>query len=158
VTRDPFVSPASPVPAYSKSKLKRIRKRTVRLQSFTQSMAERTLLTFIGSINGHPARILIDGGAEGNVISSSFQQQHSIPRQACSTIPIILPDGSSSITQHTVSIQLARDAYIDTLQPLFYPLKKYDLILGKPWLTQTNPHIDWRTNDLHFDFQGSRVL
>ena len=120
-------------------------------------MAEHTLLTFIGSINGHPARILIDGGAEGNVISSAFQQQHSIPRQACSPIPIILPDGSSSITQHTVSIQLARDAYIDTLQPLLYPLKKYDLILGKPWLTQTNPHIDWRTNDLHFDFQGSRV-
>jgi transposase InsO family protein len=120
--------------------------------------AERTLLTFIGSVNGHPARILIDGGAEGNVISTSFQKRHSLPLQTRNPIPIVLPDGSSSITQHTVPITLNRHNYSDDLDPLLYPLKSYDLILGKPWLTTTNPDINWRTNDLHFQHRGCNVV
>jgi len=120
--------------------------------------AERTLLTFIGSVNGHPARILIDGGAEGNVISTSFQKRHSLPLQTRNPIPNVLPDGSSSITQHTVPITLNRHNYSDDLDPLLYPLKSYDLILGKPWLTTTNPDINWRTNDLHFQHRGCNVV
>ncbi|KAG0195437.1 hypothetical protein BGX28_001373, partial [Mortierella sp. GBA30] len=61
---DPLASLATLAPTLTKSKLRRMRKRAVRLQSFTQAQAERTLLTFIGSVNGRPARILIDGGAE----------------------------------------------------------------------------------------------
>jgi hypothetical protein len=41
---------------------------------------------------------------------------------------------------------------------IVYPLKKYDLILGKPWLTQVNPNINWRTNDLHFTHSGTPVF
>ena len=84
---DPASSNAS-TPVLTKSKLRRMRKRVVRLQSFTVTEAERTLLTFIGSINGHPARILIDGGAEGNVISSSFQQKHSLTLHARSPVTV----------------------------------------------------------------------
>jgi hypothetical protein len=148
--------PTSPTP--TKSKLRRIRKRTVQLQSFTAKQAARTLLTFVGSINGHPARILIDGGAEGNVISSSFQTKHSIPSHPHQPIPIVLPDGAFSITSHAASIHLDRDNYSDDLDPLIYNLRKYDLILGKPWLTRINPLINWRTNDLHFQHNGKDVL
>lgn len=150
--------PVSPIPTLTKSKLRRMRKHMVRLQSFTTKEAARTLLTFVGSINGHPARILVDGGAEGNVISSSFQTKHSIPLHSHQPIPIVLPDGTFSITCHTASIHFARDNYSDDLQPLIYNLRKYDLILGKPWLTQINPLINWRTNDLHFQHNGKNVL
>jgi hypothetical protein len=132
-------------------------KNTVRLQSFSADAASRTLLAFIGAVNGHPARILIDGGAEGDVISSSFVKLHSIPLHSCQPIPIILPNGSSSITSHTAPITLARDNYSDHLNPIVYNLQKYDLILGKPWLTETNPSINWRTNDLHFTHNGNDV-
>jgi hypothetical protein len=149
-------TPLTP-PPLSKSQARRLRKKAIKLQSFTAAAAECTLLTFIGSINGHPARILIDGGAEGNVISSSFQKQHSIPIHSCSPIPIVLPNGSFSITKHTASIHLQRDTYSEHLDPLVYPLQKYDLILGKPWLTNVNPNINWRTNDLHFTHNGATV-
>ena len=157
VDLDPLASLASLAPTLSKSQLRRLRKRAIRLQSFTTAEAERTLLTFIGSVNGYPARILIDGGAEGNVISTSFQQRHSLPLTSCAPIPIILPDGSYSITNHSASIHLERDKYSDDIDTLLYPLKKYDLILGKPWLTRINPLINWRNNDLHFSHQGNDV-
>ncbi|KAF9176150.1 hypothetical protein BGZ50_001667, partial [Haplosporangium sp. Z 11] len=51
-----------------------------------------------------------------------------------------------------------RDAYNDQVSAIVYPLKKYDLILGKPWLTKVNPHIDWRSNSLHFQHEGVPVL
>ena len=157
----PVPEPTIPTPLVpsplSKSKIRRLRKRAIRLQSFNVKAAERTLLTFIASVNGHPARVLIDGGAEGNVLSSSFQKQFSIPMHSCSPIPIVLPNGSFSITKHTASIHLQRDSYSDHLSPLIYPLQKYDLILGKPWLTQFNPDINWRTNDLHFSQNGNDV-
>ena len=37
-----------------------------------------------------------------------------------------------------------------TITPLIVPLHGYDLILGMPWLTNHNPHIDWRTRTLSF--------
>jgi hypothetical protein len=73
-------------------------------------------------------------------------------------IPILLPNGSSSITSHTVPITLDRGDYSDSLNPILYPLNKYDLILGKPWLTKVNPHINWRTNNLHFTHNGVDVI
>lgn len=157
VDLDPL-APLIALATLSKSKLKRLHNRTTRLQSFTTDVAEHTLLTFIGAINGHPARILIDGGAEGNVISSSFTRKHSIPLHSCSPIPVILPDGSSSITSHDAPITLERDTYSESLRPIVYNLQKYDLILGKPWLTNINPAINWKNNDLHFQHNGSNVL
>jgi hypothetical protein len=38
--------------------------------------------------------------------------------------------------------------------PLIVPLHGYDLILGMPWLTNYNPHIDWRTRTLSFFTPG----
>ncbi|KAF9406927.1 hypothetical protein BGZ76_006234, partial [Entomortierella beljakovae] len=141
-------------PFLLKSKIKHQKKHEIRLHTFSPSMAERTLLKFIGSVNGQPAQILIDGGAEGNVISSSFQKQHSILVNSCSPIPIVLPNRSTTITTLTASILLQRDNYSDNLDAIVYPLQKYNLILGKPWLTQINPQINWRTNGLHFTHDG----
>lgn len=155
---DPLPSLASLDQPMSKRRAKRLRQKTVRLHAFTTEQASRTLLSFIGNVSGHPARILIDCGAEGNVLSSSFRKAHDLPRLPGPPIPIILPDGSSSISSHTCSVSIARDKYSDNLDTLLYPLQNYDLILGKPWLTSINPSINWRTNDLHFTHNGHQVL
>lgn len=155
---DPLAVPPAPSVPLSKSQLKKWKRRAIRLHEFTVQKAESQLLTFIGSINGHPAKVLIDGGAEGNIISTSFQRRHQLHRTECLPIPILLPNGSSSITKHTVPITLDRGDYSDSLNPILYPLNKYDLILGKPWLTKVNPLINWRTNDLHFTHNGIDVL
>jgi transposase InsO family protein len=141
-------------PTMSKSKTRRLRKRGIGVSTFTVEQAKTTLLTFVCNVNGHSARILIDGGAQGNVISSSFVKRHEIPLHSSSPIPIILPDGSRSFSAHTAHITFARQQYSTTLDPLVYPLKNYDLLLGKPWLTQTNPLINWRTNNLRIHHNG----
>lgn len=109
-------------------------------------------------MNNRPARILIDGGAEGNVISSAFCKSNGVSLDNSPPIPVILPNGTSTLVHQTATFQLARDKYNDQIEAIVYPLQKYDLILGKPWLTETNPNINWRTNDLHFDHKGSPVL
>ncbi|KID93909.1 retrotransposon nucleocapsid protein, partial [Metarhizium majus ARSEF 297] len=42
---------------------------------------------------------------------------------------------------------------------LFYVTKlgKYDIILGKPWLTDHNPHVDWATNTVTFNSNHCRT-
>lgn len=141
----------------TKRQLKRRRQKQLRLCSFSIAQAEHQLLTFKCLVGGFPARVLIDGGAEGNVISTSFQRKHNLPRTAINPIPILLPNGSSSLTSHTVPVTLERNNYTDTFNPILYPLKNYDLILGKPWLTQTNPQINWRTNTLYFNHNDTPI-
>jgi hypothetical protein len=158
VDLDPLSSPAALDQPMSKRRAKRLRHKSVRLHTFTTEKASRTLLSFIGNVAGAPARILIDCGAEGNVISSSFCKQHSLPRTLGPSIPIILPNGSSSISSSTSTFTIDRDHYSDKLDALVYPLSNYDLILGKPWLTIINPSINWRNNDLHFTHRGNAVL
>lgn len=149
-TQAPSTQAPSSTPL-SKRQLRRQRQKTVRLCSLTTKEAEHQLLAFLGSVNGYPARILINGGAEGNVLSKCFQQKHQLPRSACSPIPIVLSNGSSTLTSHTVPITLERDAYSASLNPILYPLSKYDLILSKPWLTQVDPKIRWKANTLYFN-------
>ena len=97
---------------------------------------------------------MIDGEAEADVVSKKFVAQHNIPLTPTSPIPVLLANGSTSITSHTASINFQRFNYSDTLHPIVYDLGKYDLILGKPWLTKINPSINWRTNNLYFTFNG----
>lgn len=150
-------APAESTTLPSKRQLKRWRQKQVHLHSFSVAEAERQLLTFNCLVGGFPARVLIDGGAECNVISSFFQKQHHLPRTSISPVPVLLPDGSTSITNHSVPVTIDRNNYSDNLNPILYPLKKYDLILGKPWLTQINPQINWRTNALHFNHNGNSI-
>lgn len=139
------------MPTMTKSKIRRLRKKGVGVSTFTVEQAKTTLLTFVCNVNGHTARILIDGGAQGNVISSSFVKKHAIPLHSSSPIPIVLPNGSQSFSAHTANVTLHRQQYSANLNPIVYPLKKYDLLLGKPWLAQNNPLINWRTNNLRIN-------
>ena len=112
---------------------------------------KKQLLTFTANINGKPARVLIDGGAEGDVVSSSFcRSNNDITLQDTVPIPVLLPNGTASFAHYTASILLHRDNYLDRIDTIVYPLRKYDLILGKPWLTHVNPMINWRTNEVVF--------
>jgi transposase InsO family protein len=141
----------------TKSKCRRLRQKGVGVSTFTVDQAKTTLLTFVCNVNGHAARILIDGGAQGNVISSSFVNKHRIPLQSSCPIPIILPNGSRSFSSDLANITFQRQEYSTSLTTIVYPLQKYDLILGKPWLTQTNPLINWRTNNLRIRHNGRDI-
>ncbi|KAG0195278.1 hypothetical protein BGX28_001800, partial [Mortierella sp. GBA30] len=122
VDLDPLSSLAAVDQPMSKRRVRRLRRKAVRLHAFSLDKAKRTLLSFIGNVAGAPARILIDCGAEGNVISSSFCKKHSLPRIPGPPIPIVLPDGTSSLSSTTSTFSIARDNYTDILDAFLYPL------------------------------------
>ena len=160
ILHDHKVSTASAFPCVApstvSSDIAKLRKPS-QLSAFHGPQAAKTLLTFVATVNGKPAKVLIDGGAEGNVISAAFCKRHYLALNACSPIPVVLPNGSTHITNSTAPITLTRDSYTGYLEPLLFCLTKYDLILGKPWLAEVNPQINWRTNDLFFTHNGQQI-
>jgi len=151
---EPDPNPLSSLPPLPTKKQhgRHAKKGRIYLQSIqTLYTNKHQLLTFTANVDGQPAKVLIDGGAEGNIIRSSFcHSNKNIAIHDSPAIPVVLPNGTASFAHYTATITLKRDQYLDHIDSILYPLRKYDLILGKPWLTQVNPMINWRTNEVEF--------
>lgn len=103
-------------------------------------------------VGGRAARTLIDSGATHNFISESWVKHAALPTQAPSgkVLSVSLADG----TQYTV--KEVRTAVSDASIAQFswresftvIPMANYDVVLGKPWLTEHNPEIDFATNEI----------
>ena len=110
------------------------------------------LIRFEGKLNGNQAKILIDSGASRNYLDAQFaQDSHIIVDSQAATHPSIeLADSTTShcsgqaqdIVVELQTYQAKKQAF-DVLK-----LSKYDAILGKPWLWDANPTIDWRKNQV----------
>ena len=55
-------------------------------------------------------------------------------------------------------MHLTMNNYQERLQFLVVELADYEVILGKPWLSQHNPDIGWRRNTLRFKFHNRTVV
>src|SRR3954470_18536852 len=53
------------------------------------------LLTYKGEINGHPIRVLVDGGSMGDFISSRLVEQLALETQTVAAFSILFPNGVS---------------------------------------------------------------
>ncbi len=117
----------------------------------------RVLVTFAVSVNGLPCKCLIDSGASEDFMDRSLCTQVNLPTvkaekrrvkldngamqdasYKCCGVPVVFPDSD---------LTCVRDFLVT-------PLGSYGLILGKPWLTQFNPVVDWRTNVLRLTCEG----
>lgn len=65
------------------------------------------------------------------------------------------PSSAGDIT-HIVKLHMNIKGHKENM--LFYVTKlgKYDIILGKPWLTDHNPNVDWATNTITFRSEHCR--
>jgi len=59
---------------------------------------------------------------------------------------------SDQLTTLPFSVSSYRDNETSHILP---QLEGFDIVLGMDWLKRINPHIDWRTGILHFDFHTS---
>ena len=110
------------------------------------------LLKLIATINGIQGTILVDCGATGDFISHEFIRKNRLPSTLlASKTSLRLVDGTTyTISRRASALTLRFPGFEGTVTPLIVPLQGYDLILGMPWLTNHNPHIDWRTRTLSF--------
>ena len=109
-----------------------------------------------GSLQGIPASILIDSGAERDCVSQRFLEHHKITFLApeLSELNVALANGQiqSCGLLHTAHLQI--QGYSDCSDFAVTELPNEDLILGMPWLLCTDPQIQWRARTLHFAHQG----
>ena len=117
------------------------------------------LLKLNGFINSHPAVILLDSGASGSFVSSSFVSSHGIVADVLAEPGIItLADGHQQQTGSIMqSAKVRIGSYADSLVLAVIPLPGYDAIIGMNWLTRYNPLIDWVHHTVVFDDRDSRV-
>ncbi|CAG8822217.1 24487_t:CDS:2, partial [Cetraspora pellucida] len=111
-----------------------------------------SLLKVEGEIQGKKALILIDSGVFKDFINLNFveKSQLEMDEKEVDTTTVELADGSlcksrGNMTDVAVEFQGYKEKR-KTMEVI--PLQKYDMILGKPWLYDRNPHIDWRYNKM----------
>jgi RNase H-like domain found in reverse transcriptase/Reverse transcriptase (RNA-dependent DNA polymerase)/Integrase zinc binding domain/Retroviral aspartyl protease/Chromo (CHRromatin Organisation MOdifier) domain len=118
------------------------------------------LLTIHGRINGYSAIVLIDGGAGANFVSRRFVRMHDLHTLPSSTLSVVtLANGHrDAVSEALFAAELKLGAFRDECTLHVIDIANYDAILGKPWLTQYNPTIDWRLNTLSFIHRDQPIV
>ena len=110
---------------------------------------EHSLLCFSGKLAGKDAVFLVDSGSTHDFVSQNFVEKHHLETVCSGTeFSVTLADGSSTSQEFTMTtpIKMTLGDFGEKRSFTVFALLKYDAILGKPWLTQTNPVVDFRTN------------
>lgn len=114
-----------------------------------------TCITFSGVVAGRPVSVLLDGGAESNFVSSATVREGAWPLQPLDTlVKIVMADGSHSLSNNVTTVNLELGTLSTPVSLIPTELAKYDIILGKPWLTRYNPDINWRLNTVSLTHDG----
>ena len=99
---------------------------------------------------------MIDSGANGNFISSTFVKERGIAtrqkrRQDRYTVTAVdgspLPGGDTE----TMPVLLQFQQHHEEIVLDVICMAKHDVVLGMPWLKQHNPTVDWREGAFSFD-------
>ena len=120
----------------------------------------RPLIKVAGFVAHHPAVVLIDCGATGNFVSSSFLAAHNLSRPVNGAVKdtIVFANGSAQPSAGVLpSVPVRLASYTETFDLTVTDLVGYDAILGMSWLYDVNPHVDWRGASLSFvDQHGAK--
>ena len=114
------------------------------LAGLTAGTAAHCPLVLLGQCNGHPASFLVDSGATHDFVAQKFvDSKLSAEAVKCRQHTVWLADGSACPTAQELSGRLQLGTCSEERSLLVLPLEGYDVVLGKPWLTDHNPQIDW---------------
>ena len=110
-----------------------------------------------GKINNKDIKVLIDSGATGNLISTRIANETKIITTPTEAKNAILANGTPlTITKQALQLPITMGQYRDKID--FDVINTtHDMILGKKWLQQINPIIDWRTNTLTFKHKNKSI-
>ena len=117
--------------------------------SFKANRYHPSLLIKSGVIHGQSVRILIDSGADHNVIKSGITPTTEDDLISQTTVRRF--DGTTARQScRLITATLSFDNFVfDDVKFTEWPLnQEFDLILGQPWLQRFNPSINWRTSHI----------
>ncbi|GAX83914.1 hypothetical protein CEUSTIGMA_g11338.t1, partial [Chlamydomonas eustigma] len=148
--RPPSLNPIAPSPKSEFSSTS-----VLNLNSAATCDYSQQLMTVQVSLNGIPCTLLVDSGASRNFISTAFAKKHNLTLCALDqALRVRLADGTITTTSHhlpSASVSFSSTfSYSSSFVATHLP--GYDGILGKPFLTDVNPIIDWTTNSFTSPF------
>ena len=99
-----------------------------------------------------PVPALIDSGADDNFIDQQLVRESRIPTVCLEKARVATAlDGRflARITQKTVPLTLIVSGnHRETIELLIVISPQSPLVLGKPWLDQHNPRVDWSSGEI----------
>ncbi|EXV01030.1 reverse transcriptase domain protein [Metarhizium robertsii] len=109
-------------------------------------------------VMGHRVRILVDSGAMGNYISPRVVNRYQLPWKH-KEAPYELTDiegklfayNDGIINQETDHLEVQIQGHSEVIQLDVMDVSEHDLVLGYPWLWESNPLINWRTGQLKWN-------
>ena len=122
--------------------------------SFSTHLEE--LLRFRGEVDGQEAVFLLDLGSTHDFISAEFVSKHGVEtRTLDGDLSVTLADGRFTSETRMCTVPLAVKIADENENQAFtvFPLARYDVIFGRPWLSKNNPEINFQTNEVRI---GSR--
>ena len=121
-----------------------------------RALRKRRVFDFVpsylkGKVEGHEAIILLDSGLSRDFIPVDFVHKHRISTENLGDqLTTTLADGRTSSTAQTctVPLNLVLPNLREKVAFTVFPLTKYNVILGKPWLSANNPAVNFRMNEV----------
>jgi len=110
-------------------------------------MTSNQLLEFNGILNKKETRILIDSGSTENLIDESFITNNQWEMYGSQEVANLV-NGDKVQLKGKIKGKLEINGYEDEVVFKVTTLAKYNVILGKPWLTFINPFINWKLNTI----------
>ena len=119
------------------------------------------LLVVRGHLHFHPVSCLIDCGASHNFVSESFVKQYNLPTTMLpAPMPVLFANGSSEVKACLMvpNVQLRLSDHLSAVCLIVTTLARYDVVLGKPWLTMINPIIDFQRNHVWINSMAQPLI
>ena len=104
----------------------------------------RGTLELAARIGRRPMRVLVDSGSTGNYIDARECIARRIKIEAeDQSEELKMADGTMVKTEGRVQFVLKCGGYRGQISARVFPNMNKPMILGIPWLSKENPHIDW---------------
>ena len=118
-------------------------KSTVGVDSSSKTQRRRTL-ELAARIGGRPLCVLVDSGSTGNYIDAQECAVRGIKIEAEEKPEELkMADGTMVKIEGRVQLKLKCGGYRGDISARVFPNMNKQMILGIPWRSKENPHIDW---------------
>ena len=105
---------------------------------------KRRTLELAARIGRRPMRVLVDSGSTGNYIDARGCTARRIKIETeDGSEELKMADGTVVKTEGRVQFVLKCGGYRGQISARVFPNMNKPMILGIPWLSKENPHIDW---------------
>jgi len=117
--------------------------------------SKTALPVFEAKVNGVSTLVVIDGGSTTEFIRTGFAKELGMKPQSSKPKSVRVADETKIVQSGRVHFDFKPSTLpLEKLTANTFPLKHFDLILGRSWLKKWNPHINWQTDTLEVTRNG----